>query len=58
MARLIGPLILIACLLVKCAVELTEPEKTLQRLSRKRPHQDFRTCGPSAYLAAGAAGST
>jgi transposase len=29
---------------VKCAVELTEPEKkTLQQLLRKHPHQDFRT---------------
>jgi transposase len=46
MASLTGNLILIACLPVKCAVELTEPEKkTLQQLSRKHPHQDFRTRG-------------
>src|SRR5260370_31593669 len=46
MASLTGNLILIACLPVKCAVELTEPEKkALQQLSRKHPHQDFRTRG-------------
>src|SRR5260370_8767949 len=46
MASLRGSLILTACLPVKCAVELTEPEKkTLQQLSRKHPHQDFRTRG-------------
>ncbi len=46
MAILRGNLILTACLPVKCAVELTEPEKkTLQQLSRKHPHQDFRTRG-------------
>jgi len=46
MASLRGNLILNACLPVKCAVELTEPEKkTLQQLSRKHPHQDFRTRG-------------
>src|SRR5258708_39185635 len=46
MASLRGNLILTACLPVKCAVELTEPEKkTLQQLSRKHPHQDFRTRG-------------
>src|ERR1700730_5009233 len=46
MASLTGNLILIACLPVKCAVELTEPEKkTSHQLSRKHPHQDFRTRG-------------
>src|SRR5260370_39076680 len=46
MASLTGNLILIACLPVKCAVELTEPEKKAwQQLSRKHPHQDFRTRG-------------
>jgi len=34
------------CLPMKCAVQLTEPEKkTLQQLSLKHPHQDFRTRG-------------
>jgi hypothetical protein len=34
------------CLPMKCAVELTEPEKkTLQQLSLKHPHEDFRTRG-------------
>jgi hypothetical protein len=46
MASLTGDLIPIVSLPVKCAVELTEPEKqTLQQLSRKHPHQDFRTRG-------------
>src|SRR5260370_5336480 len=38
--------ILIALLPMKCVVELTDAEKkTLQQLSRKHPHQDFRTRG-------------
>jgi Winged helix-turn helix len=38
--------ILIALLPLKCVVELTDAEKkTLQQLSRKHPHQDFRTRG-------------
>jgi len=46
MASLTGNPILITCLPMKCAVELTEAEtKTLQQLSRKHPHQDFRTRG-------------
>ncbi|WP_175108519.1 hypothetical protein [Pararobbsia alpina] len=44
--RLTSNLMLIACLPVKRAVELSDPEKkTLQQLSRKYPHQGFQPVG-------------
>jgi transposase len=46
MSSLTDNVILISLSPMKCVVELTEAEtKTLQQLSRKHPHQDFRARG-------------